>query len=307
MLVPLNLNLNLNLNNKVVGDWWLACLCLKVLSISTSTFTSTSALMNRRSFNQKIALGSLALGMDTPSTLSPKTHILTLSFDDGFKKSFYEIARIHEEFGLRACLNVIASGHLPEFKAVGQYILPELLGNFDDWNTLKQRGHEIMPHSWAHLDKTKIPIEEAKELILKCLDYFETHLEGYKSHQAVYNFPFNASNEELDLFTLTRVKAIRTGGWMVLKDTSVNPLPGNPQTRRLGCWSQGPENIDHWVEDQINTFVSSRGGWLILNLHGLDGEGWGPVSAGYLRDLLRRLSHIDYLDLLPAGVVMNRK
>lgn len=263
--------------------------------------------MNRRSFNQKLALGSLALGLDPVLNLKLKTHILTLSFDDGFKKSFYKIAQIHEDFGLRACLNVIASGHLPGFKAVGQYILPELLGNFDDWNTLKQRGHEIMPHSWSHLDKTKLPVDEAKELILKCLDFFETHLEGYQSGQAVYNFPFNASNEELDLFTLTRVKAIRTGGWMVLKDTRVNPKPGPDRTRRLGCWSEGPGNIDHWVDDQVNTFLSGPGGWLILNLHGLDDEGWGPVSAEYLRRLLRRLTTINNLELLPAGEVVNRQ
>jgi len=262
--------------------------------------------MNRRSFNQKLALGSLAMGLDPSLTLNPKTHILTLSFDDGFKKSFYKIAQIHEDFGLRACLNVIAAGHLPGFKAVGQYILPELLGNFDDWNILKQRGHEIMPHSWTHLDKTKIPVEDAKELIIKCLDYFETHLEGYRSSHAVYNFPFNSSNEELDQFTLTRVKAIRTGGWLVLKENQVNPVPGPNQTRRLGCWSKGPENIDQWVEMQVNTFLSGQGGWLILNLHGLDGEGWGPVSAEYLHGLLQRLITIKNLELLPAGEVMTR-
>ena len=37
--------------------------------------------------------------------------LLTLSFDDGFLKSFTEIAEIHARHGLHACLNVMAEGH----------------------------------------------------------------------------------------------------------------------------------------------------------------------------------------------------
>ena len=55
------------------------------------------------------------------------------------------------------------------------------VGNFNDWNALKKRGHEIMPHSWEHQNLTKIPFENAKELIDKCLNYFEENLDGYKN------------------------------------------------------------------------------------------------------------------------------
>ena len=43
---------------------------------------------------------------------------------------------------------------------------------------------------------------------------------------------------------------------------------------------------------------------MILNLHGLDAEGWGPVTSKYLDDLLKRISKIGYLDILPAGMVL---
>ena len=33
---------------------------------------------------------------------APVSHLVTLSFDDGFRKSFGETARIYEEFGLKA-------------------------------------------------------------------------------------------------------------------------------------------------------------------------------------------------------------
>lgn len=261
--------------------------------------------MLRRSFLQTTALAaaSLAAGACSPKLAMPagKTHVLTLSFDDGFRKSFYRIAEIHEEYGLKACLNVIATGHLPEFQKVDDWILPELLGDFDDWNKLSGRGHEVMPHSWKHLNLTKIPLAQAKENINKCLDYFEANLDGYSAEKAVYNYAFDASTEELDLFTLQRVRAVRTGGWLLWKDQEYNALPVREKTGRLGCWTNGPDNNDVWVDEQVNEFLKSDGGWLILNLHGLDAEGWGPISSAYLDTLLKRLSKVDSLAVLPAG------
>jgi peptidoglycan/xylan/chitin deacetylase (PgdA/CDA1 family) len=259
--------------------------------------------MNRIEFIKVSALAGMGFGLGS-FTSRGKSHILTLSFDDGFKKSFYRTAEIYSEYGLKACLNVIASGHLPEFKGVGKWVLPELMGNFNDWNMLKSRGHEIMPHTWDHLNLTEIPVEEAKANIDKCLDYFAHHLDGYKPEEAVYNFAFNASTPELDEFTLTRVRALRTGGWLVLKNSRVNKVPTTSGPVALGCWSHGPELCDTYVDEEVNKFLAGPGGWLIFNLHGLDEEGWGPVSTLYLDGLLKRLVRIDYLDILPTGEVL---
>lgn len=65
----------------------------------------------------------------------------------------------------------------------------------------------------------------------------------------------------------------------------------------------GPENIDGWIEEQVNGCLETSGGWLVLNTHGLDDEGWGPVSSTYLRQLLNRLIRIDSLAVVPAGEV----
>ena len=256
--------------------------------------------MHRRTFIKTTAISSLALGLNS-FTGQSKTHILTLSFDDGFKKSFYKVAELYEAHGLNACFNVIASGHLPDFQAVGQYILPELMGNFDDWNNLKSRGHEVMPHSWKHLNLTEQPVEEAKALIVKCLDYFETHLEGYKSSEAVFNFPFNASTPEQEAFAMSKALAIRSYG-----ESSISAIPKTHNAYRQACWSKGPENIDSWVENQVSQFLESPGGWMILNTHGLDEEGWGPMSTPYLKELLSRLVKVEKLEMMPTGVVLGR-
>lgn len=267
---------------------------------STSNLNLPYLKMDRRTFIKTTAISSIAFGV-SGFTGTTKTHILTLSFDDGFKNSFYKIAEIYESHGLSACFNVIASGHLPGFKAVGKWILPELMGDFDDWNTLKSRRHEVMPHSWQHLNLTEQPLEEAKALIIKCLDYFEVNLEGYKSSEAVFNFPYNDSTPELEEFTMSKTLAIRSHG-----DSPVGEIPKAKKAYRKGCWSKGPENIDDWVEGQVNDFLETSGGWLILNTHGLDDEGWGPMSTGYLTGLIGRLVSLENLEIMPTGAVLKR-
>lgn len=256
--------------------------------------------MKRRQFIKTTAVGALIPNLGFKPFNAPKTHIISFSFDDGFKKSFIKLAEIHEEFGLKACLNVIASGHMESFQAVDDWILPELMGDFELWNILAKEGHEIMPHSWKHAKLTDLPPEEAKKSITKCIDYFNENLTGFSPSKAVFNFPFNASNEELDQHALTLVRAVRTRG-----DGPVNPLPSK-NTRVLGCTSNGPDNNDEWLEEVVYQFLAKDGGWLILNLHGLENEGWGPISVDYFSSLLKKLVQINSLDVLPVGMALEK-
>lgn len=256
--------------------------------------------MKRRHLIKTIAAGTLISSVGFIPSTPNKTHIISFSFDDGFKKSFIKLAEIHEEYGLKACLNVIASGHMDSFQAVDKWILPELMGDFELWNKLAKRGHEIMPHSWKHSNLTRLDPDESKELITKCINYFNENLVGFSPSKAVFNFPFNASNEGLDQHALTLVRAVRTRG-----NGPVNPMPSK-NTHVLGCTSNGPGNNDDWLEVAVNKFLAQDGGWLIFNLHGLENEGWGPVSVDYFSSLLKRLVQIKNLDVIPVGMVLEK-
>ena len=256
--------------------------------------------MKRRHFLKASAAGTLGVSLGFRPSKMGKTHLLTFSFDDGFKKSFLKLADIHEDYGYKACLNVIASGHFKSFQAVDDWVLPELMGDFDDWNALISRGHEVMPHSWQHLNLARQDPVKAKELISKCIAYFDEHLDGFDPKNAIFNYPFNASADELNTHALHMVRAVRT--WA---DGPVNPLPSE-KSRILGCVSNGPDNIDGWVEEKIGQFLSMEGGWLILNLHGLDDEGWGPISTDFFVSLLERLRQNPHLEILPAGMALER-
>ena len=257
--------------------------------------------MKRRHFIKATATAAVIPSLGFTPSKATKTHIITFSFDDGFKKSFIKLADIHEEYGLKACLNVIASGHMPGFKQVDDWILPELMGDFEDWNILVFRGHEVMPHSWEHNNLAKLDPYEAKQLIAKCIVYFNENLMRFDPKKAVFNFPFNSSSNELDQYALSLVRAVRNWG-----DGDINPFPSKKSKFILGCRTNGPGNNDEWLDEKINNFLTSKGGWLIFNLHGLDDEGWGPISTDYFIDLLERLITVKNLEIIPTGMALEK-
>jgi len=249
---------------------------------------------SRRHVIKSLGFGTAGLMLArSPFRCSEKTHIITLSFDDGFEKSSIRTAEIYEKYRLSACINVIATAHLKNFALPNEYHAWKV-GDFKLWNELKSRGHEIMPHTYDHKNLTEMPLDEAKESILKCLDVFNNELDGFDAKKSVYNFAYNASTPEIEEWLGTQVMAFRTGG------PAINPLPYRG-LQKLTCTSHGPENIDQHLGQTIDEFLEEPNGWLIYNTHGLDDEGWGPVSSSFLDELLDRLTKIKTLDIIPAG------
>lgn len=223
-----------------------------------------------------------------------KRHIVTLSFDDGFKKTSIKTAEIYEKYKLSACINIIATAHLPGFVLPNEYHNWPV-GDFGLWNELQARGHEIMPHGYKHEDLKEAPLAEAKESILRCLDYFDKELDGFDRKEAVFNFPYNSSSLEIEAWLADKVMAFRTSG------NAINPLPHKGQVK-LTCHGYGePGNCEEHIEGQLAQLFSQDSGWLIYNTHGLDDEGWAPIRASYLEKLLERLLAMETVELLPAA------
>src|SRR5262245_6409052 len=200
--------------------------------------TTTRLTVHRR--RALFSVGTTAAALLLPSRLFAaeepatrrKTHLFTLSFDDGFKKSSLKTAEIYEKYKLSACINVIATAHLPDFVLPNEYHRWPV-GDFGLWNELQARGHEIMPHGYKHANKSQMPLPDAQDLIHRCLDYFTKELKHFDRKKAVFNFPFNASTPALEEWLPSQVMAFRTGG------PPVNKLPHRGQVK-LTCTNFGP-------------------------------------------------------------------
>jgi len=254
--------------------------------------------LSRRKTIKILSLGAFGIitGGSFINQKDPR-HIITLSFDDGFEKSSIRTAEIYEKYGLSACINVVATAHQDQFEFPNEYHKWPA-GDFNLWNDLKKRGHEIMPHGYKHENLRDIPLVQAQELINKCLDIFSKDLKDFKAEESVFNFPYNASTLELENWLKNRVRAFRTSG------EAVNPLP-HKDLFRIGCISFGPENIDKHPEKTISEFLEGPPGWFVYNTHGLDDEGWGPLSSGLLDELLDKLTGIENVEILPIIPVLD--
>jgi peptidoglycan/xylan/chitin deacetylase (PgdA/CDA1 family) len=226
-----------------------------------------------------------------------KRHLLTLSCDDGFRDSSIRIAEIHERHGLKACLNVLAAddgsfgGHPGDQQRTAEK------GDFTLWRQLALRGHEIMPHGWNHTNKAAVPLATAQDLISRCLAAFTREMPAFDARTSVFNFPYGASTPALEAWLGTRVRACRPGG------DGFNPLPSRATTR-VTCTATGPTGIEPHLEHLIAQLLELPEGWLVYNLHGLDGEGWGPVPALWLDGLLGRLQQLPSLLVQPTASLL---
>lgn len=209
---------------------------------------------------------------------------LTLSFDDGFRRSSIKTAELYEKHGLRAEFNVLAapSGNRS--------------ADFGLWNELQARGHVIQPHGYNHTDKSKVPLAEAQDLIRRCLDVFGEELMGFDTHASIYNFPYNASTPELEAWLPTVVRAFRTG-----PGPAINPLP-RPETVKLT--TGGAEQAEAFLDTSLADLLARPEGWLLYTAHGLDGEGWGPLGSDYLDRLLDDVVEKGDVAILPATQVL---
>jgi peptidoglycan/xylan/chitin deacetylase (PgdA/CDA1 family) len=223
-------------------------------------------------------------------------HVVTLAFDDGFDRSSRKTADIFERFGLSASINVVARGHVGEPIDVwhGRW----QRGDFGLWNDLQARGHEIMPHGYEHANKAELPFAKSKRLIEACLEVFTDELDAFDVARAVFAFPYNASTPELEAWLPEVVRAFRTRGDPIM------PLP-RPRQRKVTCTSFGPGPCDEHLENVVWELLSRPSGWLCYNLHGLDGEGWGPLSAATLERLLDRLVERSDTRVLPVGAALD--
>lgn len=224
-------------------------------------------------------------------------HIITLSFDDGFLNSNLKIAEIYETYGLSACFNVLSEPSLVPRNSAENLNKNCPLGDFEIWNELQARGHEIAPHGSVHANKSKMPFEEAKRMIQKCLDTFASELANFKAEECIFNFPYNDSTPKIDNWLSTVVAGFRASGG------GLNPLPYEGM-KKLTTVGFGPENCETHLDQQIDDLLLRDEGWLLYTVHGLENEGWGPLSAKYLDKLLDKFSKIDSVKVLPTSKVL---
>lgn len=213
---------------------------------------------------------------------------VSFCFDDGFRASADSITRIFSSRGVSACFCVLAAPELAE----DPFIRGARIADWAYWRETVAAGHEVAPHGYAHEHLGKISIEDAQASVQRTLDAFTHELPGFDPRQSLYHLAYLAAPTLIVQWICERTLGAR----MALGNAGRN----DPATWSLGkpidCLTFGPPDAESRAHERIARFIRDEDGWLVLVLHGLDGEGWGTVTSAALEQMLD--------ELLRAGVAV---
>ncbi|OWW20630.1 polysaccharide deacetylase family protein [Noviherbaspirillum denitrificans] len=190
-----------------------------------------------------------------------KSAAASYTFDDGYPSST-TVAGIFESFGYRATF----------------FIIPGAIGDTEwgTWKDLAARGHEIGNHSMTHtIDMGDPSVSDAtlQTEINAAQDRIAQNL-GIKPLS--FAFPWHS-------YTARALSVAES------RHYSVRKMSNGESNYQFAFFDQ-----DHdaslsaalsTVNDQLR-FVVDNGGWFVAGGHGVDGDGWSPVTSQFLRDHL---------------------
>lgn len=180
----------------------------------------------------------------------------SFTFDDGLMSAF-QVADIFNQQNLKASF----------------YINPGLIRTqqeWQKWQAVAAQGHEIGNHTMWH---TKVADASLADSVLKfqILDAQALIEQKIGVRPLVFVFPYDAFDDRsmklvMSSHIATRLPGFRTDPTYKIVDfVSTLTLPQANST----------------LQDVVNT-----GGWFVAAGHGIDGNGWSPVSADFLKDHL---------------------
>lgn len=210
------------------------------------------------------------------------TSVVSFCFDDGFAASTRTTRRIFEDLGAKATFAALA--------APGASVDPAHRGAaFVDWGWWREAvaaGHEVAPHGYAHERLADLRPDVARDSVRRCLDVFERELPGFTRRDAVFHVPYLVAPPGLLAWLEGQVLGIRLRTAGTGRNHGRAFRRGDP----VDCAACVPPDVEASLERHLAGLRTDVAGeWRVVVLHGVDGEGWGPVGSRVLRQTVAEL------------------
>jgi peptidoglycan/xylan/chitin deacetylase (PgdA/CDA1 family) len=207
--------------------------------------------------------------------------IVSFCFDDGFRDSSVRTAALFEARRVRAEFCVLAA---PE-EAADPYISTTPIGDWDLWRDLAAAGHVIAPHGWAHERLADQAPQVAIDQCLRTFDAFRRALPDFDPAGRLFHPAYLTAPAELVAWLGAATAGVRLASGL----RGLNDPRSFRRGGRVEAITFGPDGVDHALAQRTARFLAAESGWLVLVLHGLDGEGWGPTGHDALAGVLDAL------------------
>ncbi len=173
------------------------------------------------------------------------------TFDDGCASSF-QIADIFESVGFRATFFIIAGWVLD--------------ANWPRWKGLADRGHEIGNHSLTHLDLASPDLTD--DQLTMQIDGAQQRIErNIGERPTTFAFPGNSASPRSAAIALRSHLATRN--------------PGLPFGSGFGVFHLNSRTTSDALNAGLEDALAA-GSWFVVAGHGIDGNGWEPLSSEVL-------------------------
>lgn len=207
--------------------------------------------------------------------------VASLCFDDGFLASAKGVRAAFESRGLAACFCVLASPGEIEDAAIRAVEVAD----WGFWREARAAGHEVAPHGWAHERLSELTQAEAEDGLRRTFDLFAAELPGFRASESLFHAAYLTAPEPVCDWLRGETLGVR----LRLGRGGMSSVAGARASGLVDCITYGPGLADHDLLAATERFLDAGADWLVLVMHGLEGEGWGPVSPAGLERLLDRL------------------
>ncbi|WP_293348779.1 polysaccharide deacetylase family protein [Phenylobacterium sp.] len=219
------------------------------------------------------------------------TRTVSFCFDDGFRATADKVRALFDDRGLGTSFCVLARPDLAE----DPFIRAAPIADWAYWREAAAAGHEVAPHGWAHERLGDLDTAAACAGLDRTLDTFAAELPGFDPGDQLFHLAYLAAPAPVIRHLGERTLGVRRA----VGRAGLNP----PGRRDLGgdvdCITFGDPAGD-LMTARLDRFLDAEAGWLVLVLHGLDSEGWGPVPGPTLERQLDRLLDAG-VRIVPAG------
>lgn len=205
-------------------------------------------------------------------TAKRSRRLLSITFDDGLRNGAEIACEILAAYRLQATFYVVTGWIEPIRTSIREsYNAGRSHGDWQFWRGVRDAGHEVGSHTFSHVNAGG-----KKALIMPWLVGFEIGRSKAdlvrEVPQARYtiSMPWNAATARSERHVRSHFCGCRVGS--ALAYNRLDAL----ETYRLASWAPPPSLNESELEKAIAAIPEN--GWLILQFHSFDDEGWEPIS-----------------------------
>lgn len=205
-------------------------------------------------------------------TIFPEGKQCAVSFtiDDGFWESSQQMADILDQYNLKASFYLVTHWVKPmKTDEIGDGYNEDLdHGAWPLWKNFLKRGHEIGSHSCTH---PALPTIDAKDALQEITESKQILIDELGLEEPItFAYPYNQPSPEVIKMVGGHYLSARIGG------KPFNEIASTDLQAINSWWPLSDTPLEE-ITAKIDE-AKAKGYWLVIGLHGMNEEGWNPIT-----------------------------